>query len=204
MTTERDELAEHDDGAEGEGPMSTEAATRPARYPVSVAELRHRLGRHQTEEFDLVVAPHQVVASHNTEDPVHVRIDLASIEHGVAATGTVDFAWEGECRRCLEPTGGRMEVAIDEIFRVGAGEESDEIPLEGDQIDLVPLVVDAVVLSLPLAPLCRDDCAGPDPDRYPAITAEQAEEAQRSRPDPRWGALSDLELDSDFDADRDN
>ena len=39
--------------------------------------------------------------------------------------------------------------------------ESDEIPrLEGVHLDLEPVVRDAVVLSLPLTPLCAPDCAG--------------------------------------------
>ena len=33
-------------------------------------------------------------------------------------------------------------------------------PLHGDQIDLEPLARDAVLLELPLTPLCAEDCQG--------------------------------------------
>jgi len=72
------------------------------------------------------------------------------------------------------------------------------IDFDGDRIDLVPIIRESVVLSLPLAPLCRPDCPGPDPDRYPATTSEQHEAAMRDAkagPDPRWDALSQLDLD---------
>ncbi len=53
--------------------------------------------------------------------------------------------------------------------------------------------------GLPLAPLCREDCAGPDPDRFPTTTEEAHEaelaaeaEAAEPAPDPRWAGLDDL------------
>ena len=38
--------------------------------------------------------------------------------------------------------------------------DGETYPLEGDEIDLEQLVRDTVLLDLPAAPLCRDDCAG--------------------------------------------
>ena len=36
--------------------------------------------------------------------------------------------------------------------------------LEGDLLDLEPVLRDAVVLALPLSPLCSDDCTGLCPE----------------------------------------
>ena len=54
-------------------------------------------------------------------------------------------------------------------------------------------------LALPLAPLCDEDCAGPDPDDHPGRgrgrrrrTAPMADDA---RADPRWAALDALRFD---------
>ena len=42
-----------------------------------------------------------------------------------------------------------------------AGPSDEELyPIVDDDLDLGPLVRDAVVLELPMAPLCRPDCAG--------------------------------------------
>ncbi len=187
------------DGA-GSGAERT-ASARPARLLVNVADLRRRLGQRRVEPIEVVLPRQTVVASSTTDGPVVGEVTVESIERGVSVHGHVRFGWEGECRRCLELTGGELEVEIDEIFQVGAPDDSDLLPLDGDQIDLVPLVREAVVLSLPLAPLCRQDCPGPDPDRYPARTEidlaeEPASAGGDDEPprDPRWAALDELRL----------
>jgi uncharacterized protein len=167
---------------------------------VNVTDLRRRLGQRQVEPISLVLAPSQVIASRTTQEPVVGQVTVESIERGVSVTGSVSFVWEGDCRRCLEPTGGSLTIEIDEILQIDAPPDSDIIDFDGDHFDLVPIVADAVVLSLPLAPLCRDDCAGPDPDRYPTLahdadTAERDEQGNLIDGDPRWDALRQLDLD---------
>ncbi len=73
--------------------------------------------------------------------------------------GTARAPWEGECRRCLCEVTGTAEARIEEIF-VTEPEEGETYPILGDHIDLEPLAREAIVLALPLAPLCRADCAG--------------------------------------------
>ena len=54
---------------------------------------------------------------------------------------------------------------------------------------------DAVLLALPLSPLCVEDCAGPDPERFPAVgVAESEGEASSDKlpVDPRGAALDVL------------
>lgn len=169
------------------------------RYLVNVADLRRRLGQRREEPIDLLLEPQVVVGSRTLPEPVVGTVTVESIERGVSVLGEVEMAWEGECRRCLEPVRGTAVVEIDEIFQVDAPSDSELIDFDGDQIDLVPVIADAVGLSLPLAPLCGPDCAGPDPDRYPAQTEDQraaSREAERADegPDPRWGALRELDL----------
>jgi uncharacterized protein len=71
-------------------------------------------------------------------------------------------------------------------------------PIDGDDLDLEPLVRDAVLLHLPLAPLCREDCRGPAPEVFPAVVAGEGEggpddETDDGPPrDPRWAALDVL------------
>lgn len=166
---------------------------RPPRLVINVADLRRRLGQRRSEPVDIVLARQIVVGSRSLEEPVVGEVLVESIERGVSVFGQVTFDWEGDCRRCLESVTATAEVEVAEIFQVDAPKDSEIIALVGDQIDLVPIVRDAVALSLPLAPLCRADCAGPDPDRFPAITADEHEAVPRP-PDPRWGALDELDL----------
>ncbi|MGI9595322.1 MAG: YceD family protein [Acidimicrobiales bacterium] len=172
--------------------------TTPARIVVNVADLRRRLGQRRVEPIEVRLAQQRVVGSRTTSESVRGEVIVESIERGVSTLGRVSFTWEGDCRRCLELTGGRLEIDIAEIFQIDAPDDSELIKLEGDQIDLVPVVRDAVLLSLPLVPLCRDDCAGPDPDRYPAMTVAEIEQLKAAEtadtPDPRWAALEQLRL----------
>lgn len=200
-------MAERHGGSHSQNPNGAEvpAQSSPPRLLVNVADLRRRLGQRRVEPIEVLLARQVVVTSSTTEAPVEGQVVVESIERGVSVFGEVAFAWQGECRRCLEPTTGSSTVEIAEIYQVGAPADSDLLPLDVDQIDLVPLVREAVVLSLPLAPLCRSDCPGPDPDRYPALMADEivprdddgdaAESGERDG-DPRWAALDQLRLDN--------
>jgi uncharacterized protein len=69
----------------------------------------------------------------------------------------------------------------------------EERYLDGDLLDLEPAFRDAVVLALPMSPLCRDDCPGlcvqcgvPLAEAGPGHRHEGAQ-------DPRWAALRQLD-----------
>ncbi len=166
------------------------------KLPVYVGDLRKTLGEKRTEPVDVVLPTTVVIQSRTTSDPVVGQVLIESIERGVSVTGMVKFGWEADCRRCLEMVERTQEVDIDEIFQLEAPEDSGLIDFDGQQIDLLPVVRDAVVLSLPLAPLCGPACEGPDPSRYPAeIEGERA--LVDNGPDPRWAALDGLTFSED-------
>ncbi len=123
-------------------------------------------------------------------------VRLESVTEGVLATGTVTTTVSGECGRCL--TGFTEDLAVDfiELFAypnsiTDETTDPDEVPrLEGDHLDLEPVVRDTVVLSLPLTPLCREDCGGLCPEcgeRLDDLPADHAHEQL----DPRWAALAE-------------
>jgi uncharacterized protein len=126
--------------------------------------------------------------------PVELDLRLESVVEGVLVTGTATVEVRGECVRCLGEVSDSMEVDIQELFVYpGSEAEEDEASrLEGDLIDLEPLLRDGVVLDLPFQPLCREDCQGlcvecganlnDDPDHSHEMTL-----------DPRWEKLRRLE-----------
>jgi uncharacterized protein len=122
---------------------------------------------------------------------IDVDLTLEAIGGGsLTATGTVAAPWTAACRRCLEPVEGSAEVDVREVFETRPT-EGETYPLQGEQVDLEPMVRDAVLLALPLAPLCAETCAGPAPDAFPTGPSSEAEAPS----DPRWAALSELEFD---------
>ena len=46
------------------------------------------------------------------------------------------------------------------MSKAPADADEDGYSLDGDLLDLEPVLRDALVLALPLAPLCRQDCPG--------------------------------------------
>ncbi len=136
-------------------------------------------------------------------EPTAVAVDLVAYAGGIEVTGTVAAPWATECRRCGIPVTGRVEVAVRERYvpdpsgpggpggpaATWAGED-DAYRLDGDDLDLEPLARDAVLLNLPLAPLCRPDClglcatCGADLNLAPCGCSPPA--------DPRWAALDVL------------
>ncbi|MCX7619221.1 MAG: YceD family protein [Acidimicrobiales bacterium] len=129
--------------------------------------------------------------------PIAVDVVLeAMVGEAISVQGTVAVNWIGECRRCLELVQGRLVAEVNEIFEVHPT-EGETYPIDAEQLDLEPLVRDAIVLSLPLSPLCRAECLGPDPESYPVRTQVQAQTESGSgsgerSPDPRWSALDAL------------
>ena len=123
-------------------------------------------------------------------EPVDLSVTLEAVEGGVLVVGSVSAPYEGECRRCLGPVTGSLSAPVDEVF-VREPEEGDTYPIEGDRIDLEPLTREALVLALPLAPLCSPDCKGLCPTCGADLNAGPCACTPASG-DPRWSALDAL------------
>jgi uncharacterized protein len=127
--------------------------------------------------------------------PLAVDVRLESVSEGVLVTGTVTAPLQGECGRCLDPITDDVDVDICELFAFqnSATVETttaDEVHrVDGDYIDIYPVVRDAVVLGLPWTPLCRPDCAG-----LCSVCGQKLDdlppEHSHETLDPRWAALA--------------
>jgi DUF177 domain-containing protein len=134
---------------------------------------------------------------------VELDMLLESVVEGVLVSGTASVAVVGECSRCLDPISGRVEVELTELFAypdstTDETTDEDEVSrLEKDLVDLEPVVRDAIVLALPNAPLCSEDCAGLCPD-CGGKWADLGPDHRHETIDPRWAALMER-----FEEDRD-
>ncbi len=115
-------------------------------------------------------------------------------------TGSAVAPLTGECARCLDPLTTTMEVSFQELYRYlpDPGEDEDdgeERFLDGDHLDLEPAFRDAVVLALPLSPLCRDDCPGLCAECGARLAeAGPGPRARRQRWTPAGACLAKLDL----------
>lgn len=124
--------------------------------------------------------------------PVAVDLMLERVPEGIVVRGTLTAAWNAACSRCLEPVAGEISVHVDELFETHPL-EGETYQLDEDVIDLEPMVRDALLLELPLAPLCADDCAGLCPTCGVNQNVTHCE-CVTQEIDPRWAALRSLEL----------
>ena len=123
---------------------------------------------------------------------LEIDLKLESLHEGILASGSVIGRADGECSRCLAPVSLPVQVEFAELFGYPADEPFDH-QLDGDLLDLEPVVRDAVVLALPFQPECVDGCE--DLELGPGISLMVAD-AEREKPaDPRWAALQALALD---------
>jgi len=128
--------------------------------------------------------------------PVGLDLRLESAVEGVLVTGTAQVELRGECVRCLSPVEDRIEVDLQELYVYPGSEAAEEEAsrLEGDLLDLEPVLRDAIVLELPFQPLCRPDCAGLCPE-CGANLNDEPDHQHGADNDPRWDALLKFERD---------
>lgn len=155
-------------------------------FLIPTAELVRRPGARQRIVVAGPLRDLALSSARLTGDDVAVDVTVESQGETLTVTGTARGRWTGECRRCLEATGGEVEVQLSEVFEPSPV-EGETYPLGRDALDLEPVLRDAFALALPLAPLCDEACPGPDPEAHP-VGIEDAEPPA----DPRWSALDSL------------
>jgi uncharacterized protein len=153
--------------------------------------------------------------------PVGADVDLIvrfeAVTEGVLVTGSATAPLAGECARCLAPVDATVTASFTELYlyderdgrrspqkhdqndtydKNGQHDEQDDDEqryLDGDLLDLEPALRDAVVLALPMSPLCRDDCPGLCAQCGAPLAEAGPEHGHQDAPDPRWDGLRQLE-----------
>ena len=129
---------------------------------VDVSELLRRPGASESVQIDRALSGIEVPLARVRDDSaLHVDVRLESLVDGIHVSGRVRGAAGVECRRCLKDLDVPLEVGLDEVFLYpGDAGDDDAYAVTGEEIDLEPAVRDAVMLALPLNPLCMETCRG--------------------------------------------
>lgn len=105
-------------------------------------------------------------------DAFRVSLVLERLHGGIRIHGTVKGTLTMECSRCLERFGQPVDLSIDEVYRLQEGPatarppassevvEDDSYEVREGILDLNSALNDAIMLSVPMKPLCRPDCKG--------------------------------------------
>jgi uncharacterized protein len=157
-------------------------------YVQHVRDLVRHPGEMRERQLEITVPEHLGEGMVAVREGSHLDVDLKleSLHEGILASGTVVGQADGECARCLAPVSLPVRVEFAELFGYPADEPFDH-QLDGDLLDLEPVVRDAVVLALPFQPECVDGCE--DLELGPGISLITADATREKPADARWAAL---------------
>jgi uncharacterized protein len=188
-------------------------------FLLNIHELPRRAGEMREYELD-IDAPFRVgipLIAVPEGDLIELDVRCESVTEGVLITADIFAVAIGECIRCLDPVELEIDRKIQELYRYqptddkgkktrqsgsrkndeveGDLEEVDVLYVEGDQANLEIPILDAIVLSLPVNPLCDEECLGLCPDcgeKWEKLPEDHSHGAV----DMRWAGLADLDLGS--------
>jgi len=133
------------------------------------------------------------VAHERLAGDIAIDLELESTTDAITVGGTISAPWQAPCRRCLREVDGVAAAVVDEVYQREVTDEQ-AWPIDGGQLDLVPLVRQATLLELDAERLCAGDCAGLCPvcgiDRNEGSCGCVTDVR-----DERWAALDGLVID---------
>jgi DUF177 domain-containing protein len=127
-------------------------------------------------------------------EPLEYRLTAQASNRRIIVTGELSSRIRLLCSRCLSPIDEHFVIPFEEQFQVmresdpEPDEEDDFVPVTGERIDLRPFLEEELVVHLPLAPICSEECKGLCPE-CGTNRNEQACACKTDRIDPRLEAL---------------
>jgi uncharacterized protein len=174
-------------------------------------ELPRRAG--EMREYEITIDQHPPVGiallAIPADAPIYVDLRLQAVAEGVLVSGEVRAEAVGECTRCLEPVSFDVDESFTELYNyeidprqkggsksgkkaapveVEVGDEDEQLWMEGDLINLEAPIRDAVILNMPIHPLCSEDCLGLCPG-CGQKWADLPDEHEHAVSDIRWAGL---------------
>ena len=154
-------------------------------------------GEGRTLELEVPIEPFELAGQKYAakEGSAEVKLDVSHMTSGYALRMRYSVRLDGPCMRCLEDA-GRAPTDVDarEVDQPGGGDDLSSPYLDGLELDLQAWARDALVLALPAAIVCSEDCKG-----LCAVCGENLNTAgpdhhHEAPPDPRWAKLGELKF----------
>jgi uncharacterized protein len=126
---------------------------------------------------------------------VLVKLDVDRMTSGYALRIRYAVRLEGPCMRCLDDAGrAPTEVDAREIDHPGGGEDMTSPYMDDTELDIASWTRDALLLALPAAIVCSEDCRGLCAICGENLNTAGPEHSHEAAPDPRWAKLNELKL----------
>jgi uncharacterized protein len=186
-------------------------------FQFNTHELPRRAGEMKEYQLDLeILEPVGVpLVAVPAGDVIEVDMRLESVAEGILLSADIYAIAKGECIRCLDPVEITVERKIQELYRYEPTNDKggkrkkhssrtdtsdeidldavDELWLDGNEMNLEVPIRDAIVLDLPVNPLCSEACLGLCPDcgeKWEKLPEDHAHEVI----DARWAGLAGLDF----------
>ena len=180
-------------------------------FVLNTYELGRRAG--EMKEYQLDIAAHTRIGvpliAVPEGDVIEVDARLESVTEGVLLSAEIYAVAHGECIRCLDPVEIVIDRKIQELYRYEPTNEKgrkkkreeedidledvEELQMEGDLMNLEIPIIDTIILTLPVNPLCSEECLGLCPDcgeKWESLPEDHAHEVI----DARWSGLGSLDF----------
>jgi uncharacterized protein len=128
--------------------------------------------------------------------PMKYDLVARAADDRILVSGQLTCDVRMQCSRCLDNFDETIRVSFEEQFRIardgetGLIEDDEAVPVTEERIDLSPYLAEELVVQLPYAPLCKEDCKGLCPDCGVNLN-EQSCDCNTEKVDPRMAALQD-------------
>jgi uncharacterized protein len=172
-----------------------------APFVLDTRELGRRPGESQRVRRTLPAPEGMQVGLSRVPDaePLVLDLLLEAVMEGVLVTLDSEVPYVAECARCLDEVHATLPVHAQELVAHPDDTlDEDTFRLDGDLLDLEPVLRDAVVLALPPTVLCSPDCPGLCPECGSRL-ADEPGHTHEAATDPRWAALDALRTDGAAD-----
>ena len=165
-------------------------------FKVEVAELLGKPGRHHDVVISKTLPPWGMPLARLGESPTTAHLRAESVVEGILVTGSVVAPVHISCARCLAEVETRVDVEVCELFEAGERDRpahEDAYPITDRELDLEPMLRDAITLALPLNPVCDEACKGMC-SSCGANLNEGPCDCSEEEFDPRWAGLDALRM----------
>jgi uncharacterized protein len=186
-------------------------------FQFNTHELPRRAGEMKEYQLDLEILESVGVplVAVPAGDVIEVDMRLESVAEGILLSADIYAIAKGECIRCLDPVEITVERKVQELYRYEPTNDKggkrkkhssrtdtsdeidldavDELWLDGNEMNLEVPIRDAIVLDLPVNPLCSEACLGLCPDcgeKWEKLPEDHAHEVI----DARWAGLAGLDF----------
>jgi len=118
------------------------------------------------------------------EEPIKLELEIFNTRDSFVVEGKLKAELILSCSRCLKKYSSPIELDISEDVLKSEMEDEEELYLD-------EIVVDNIILSLPMKPLCSDDCQGICPECGQNLNEGECD-CEVEALDPRLAKLKDF------------